>query len=121
MLHEMMHMVGRKPRDPIGLLVVASMFRENMPWLYELGMEAYRGMKDGLPEDAERAMRSFRRAIEFARHGPFPMEEMGMHPEEMQMLMREVERMVERVAPEPHAEEEPKEKPKRKKDEKESA
>ena len=118
MLREMMHMVGRKRKDPIALLMAASMFRESVPWLYELGLEAYRATKNGLSDEAERAMHSFRRAIEFARHGPFFIEEMGMHPEEMHMLMRELEHM---LAPESPPEEEPKEKPKRKKDEKESA
>lgn len=117
MIREMMHMAGRKSRDPIALLMAASMFRETMPWLYELGLEAYRASRSGLPEEAERAMHSFRRAIEFTRHGPFPMEEMGMHPEELHMLMRELERM---LAPEPLPDEELKEKPKRKKDEKEA-
>lgn len=59
MFDEMMHTFGAKPGDSIGLLVVASMFREDMPWLYELGMEAYRDTMAGLLEDAEAARRYF--------------------------------------------------------------
>jgi hypothetical protein len=118
MIREMMHMVGRKSRDPIGLLMAASMFRESMPWIYELGLDAYRAARSGLPEETDRAMHAFRLALEYTRHGPFPMEELGMHPEEMHMLTRELENMIDS---EPQPEEEPKEKPKRKKDEKESA
>jgi hypothetical protein len=118
MLDEMMHMVGRKPGDPIGLLLMASMFREDMPWLYELGMETYRAVKAGLPEDAHRAMHYFKRVVDMTMHGPFSMEDMGMHPKAMHMLMHELERAMD--SEQPH-EEEPKEKPRRKKDEKESS
>jgi hypothetical protein len=117
MLEEIMHMAGRKRGDPIGLLVMASMFREDMPWLYELGMETYRTCKTGLPDDAQRAIHRFRRVVEMTMHGPFPMEEMGMHPKEMHMLMRELEHAMNFESP---PEEEPKEKPRRKKDDKES-
>jgi hypothetical protein len=118
MFEEMRHMIGAKRGDPVGLLIIASMFREDMPWLYELGMEAYRAAKVGLSVETDRAMQSFRRAIEFTRRGPFPMEEFGMHPKELHMLMHELEHalMSEQQAPE-----EAKEKPKRKKDEKEAS
>jgi hypothetical protein len=118
MLHKMMHMFGRKPRDPILLLFFASMFREDLPWLYELGMETYRSVKDGLPEEAQRALRSFRQILEEMRHGPFEMEEMGIDAEAIHLMLGELEYA---RSSEPQTEEEPKEKPKRKKDEKESA
>jgi hypothetical protein len=118
MLEEMLHMGGGKPGSPFRLLFLASMFREDMPWLYELGMDAYRAAKSGLPEEAETAMRDFRRAMSFMRHGPFPMEEMGMDPHMMHMLTRELEHS---MSSEPQPEEEAKGKPKRKKDEKENA
>ena len=113
MLHEFTQMVGAKPGDPIGLLIVASMLREQMPWLYELGLEAYRAAKAGLPEEAERTRHQFQRAVEFLRHGPFPAEEMGLDPHFLHMLMRELEHS---MMIEPPAEEEPKTKPKRKKE-----
>jgi hypothetical protein len=118
MFDEMLHMSGGKPGDPIGLLVMASMFRDDMPWLYELGMEAYRAAKAGLPEDAERARHYFRRAVDFIRHGPFPMEEVGMDPHLLHMLMRELDRA---ISSDSEVTEEPKARPKRKKDETESA
>lgn len=117
MLEEIMHLAGRKPGDPVGVLVMASMFREDMPWLYELGMEAYRTAKTGLPEDAQSAMQRFRRAVEMSMHGPFPMDEMGMHPRDMHMLMRELEHTMDFELP---AENESNKKPKRKKDDRDS-
>jgi hypothetical protein len=118
MLDEITHMVGERPGDPIGLLILASMLREDMPWLYELGMEAYRAAKTGLPEDAEKTRRQFQRAVELLRHGPFHVEEMGIDPRHLHMLMRELERS---IMIEPPAEEEPKAKPKRKKQDKDGA
>lgn len=118
MFREIAHMVGGEPGDPIGLLVLASVFRSDMPWLYELGMEAYRASKAGLPEEAARAMRTFRRAIEKMRHVPFPMEEMGIDPRMLHMMMRELEHS---MMNEPSTEEEQKSKPKRKKDDKEDS
>ena len=61
MVHELGHMLREKPGDPIALLMVASLFREDMPWLYEIGMEAYRACKGGSPEEAVAARRRFQR------------------------------------------------------------
>jgi hypothetical protein len=95
MLHELAHMgLGEGPGDPIGLLVVASMLREEMPWLYELALEAYRATKGSSPELADRALRRFKRAWEFVSHGPFPMEEMGLDPRSLHMLVREIDHLL---------------------------
>lgn len=118
MLREITHMVGGKPGDATGLLVVASMLREDMPWLYELGMEAYRAARSDLPEEAERTRRQFHRAVEFLSHGPFMVEEMGMDPKMLHMLIRELEHsMMMEIPPE----EEPRTKARPRKGDKETA
>jgi hypothetical protein len=89
MFEELAHMVGEEPGDPIALLMVASMFRDEMPWLYELGMETYRAAKDASPEEAARAMSRFLRAAEFMERGPFGPEEMGVS-RDVFMLLREL-------------------------------
>ena len=122
MVHEIAHMVGSGPGDPLGLLVVASMVREEVPWLYELGMEAYRAARSGLPDEADKAMRQFSKAVELLGHGPFPLEEMGMDPKMLHMLMRDLEHsMMLKSSAEIPAEEEPRVKPRRKKEGKGSA
>jgi len=122
MMQEIAHMVGRGPGDPIGLLIVASMLREEVPWLYELGMEAYRVARSGLPEEADKAMRQFRRAVEVLGHGPFGLEEMGMDPKMLHMLIRDLEHSMMREPPaEMPAEEEHRVKPRRKKEGKDGA
>lgn len=95
MLHELSHMLGEKPGDPITLLVLASVFREEMPWLYELGMEAYRMAKNGTPSEAVAARKRFLKAGELMRRGPFPPEELGFDPRMMLMLVREMDHLLE--------------------------
>lgn len=103
MVHELMHVVGREGDYWARLLILASMFRDVMPWLYELGMEAYRAAKAGLPEDAHKAMRTFRRAADITLRGPFMFEEMGIHPRDMEMMMHELDRFMHREPQLPEA------------------
>jgi len=121
MVHELSHMLGGKRGDPIALLVLASMFRDSMPWMYELGIEAYRMAKDGTPEEAIAARRRFQKAAEVMRRGPFGPEEMGFDPHMMHIMMREMDHLLE-VNPdlglEPETVESPAPKSKRKKGEK---
>jgi hypothetical protein len=76
MIEDMVHRMSRRSDDPIGLLIIASLVREDFPWLYEIGVEAYRGAKSPNLERAENAMRGFRDAAEATVRGPF-MEELG--------------------------------------------
>jgi hypothetical protein len=70
MLEEIMHASG-EPSDPIGILLAASLVREDMPWLYEIAREAYRAIKAGDTETAEREGKRMRRVTEMFMHGPF--------------------------------------------------
>lgn len=117
MLMDMLHMSKRSSGDSFRFIMVASLLREDMPWLYEMAMEIYRATKAGLRDEALRAKRDLRRAMEICMHGPF-LEEMGLDPEMYHMLMHEIELL---LPSKPQAEEEPKEKLKNKKDENESA
>lgn len=108
MIEELIHMAGGKRQDPsLGMLVIASFFRDDVPWLYELGLEAYRALKSGSPREAQQAVRTFQRAAEFAVHGPF-MEEFSAS-KEMQMMLMEMPHMIEqfmrRAGPSPSDEE----------------
>jgi len=120
MVHEISHMIGEKRGDPIALLVMASMFRDDMPWMYELGVEAYRMARDGTPAEALAARRRFQKAAELMRKGPFGPEEMGMDPRMMHMMVRDLDHLLD-PEPEPESEaegQEPARKPRRKKGEK---
>lgn len=123
MLLELGHMLGGKRGDPIVLLLMASFFRDEMPWMYELGLEAYRMARDGTPDEALAARRRFQKAAEMMRRGPFGPEELGMDPRMAHMMMRELDHLLEpepKPEPELEAVEPPAPKPKRKKGEKPS-
>ncbi len=61
MIH-MTHVMAEGPDDPLVLLLAASLLRDDIPWLYELGVDAYRAASQGTPAEASRAMRRFVRA-----------------------------------------------------------
>lgn len=71
MLREMMHNVGKGPGDPINILMIASYFREDVPWIYELGRTAYNATQSNDPELSREAYERFARALDFVVHGPF--------------------------------------------------
>ncbi len=104
MMHEFGEMLGEKPGDPIGLLVMASSFREELPWLYELAMDAYRAYREGNSKAAAEAMRRFHRAASLIDRGPFPSEEFGIDSRALHMMLREWDHLFERSreeSPEP--------------------
>lgn len=80
MIEEMAHMISSRTGDPIGILIMASFVRDNFPWLYEIGAEAYRIAKKGKPENTAKAMTAFRDAADITLRGPFS-EELGLSRE----------------------------------------
>jgi len=92
MIEEMMHMAG-DPSDPVGILMAASVFRDDAPWLYELAMEVYRAVKSGDPAAIETEMVRLQRFSEFTMRSPF-MEEFGLGGKESYMFLREFPRVL---------------------------
>ena len=95
MFEELMHMSG-EPGDPVGILMAASLVRDELPWLYELAMEVYRAVKSGNAEAIETEMGRLRHFSEFMMHGPL-MHEMGFGDKESHMLAMEFPRMLEHM------------------------
>lgn len=89
MIDEMAHMISRRSESPIGLLVIASIVKDDFPWLYELGVEAYRAAKSSDYRETREAMRAFRDAADFTLHGPF-MKEMGYYPKDARAQLEEL-------------------------------
>ncbi len=96
MIDEMVHMCSRESSDPIGILIIASFLREEAPWLYEVGVEAYRTTKLGNFRASVDALKGFHRLVEHTLHGPF-MEEFMMSSKETHMMMHELPRMLEHI------------------------
>lgn len=91
MLEELTHYLGRESGDPINILVISSIFRDEVPWFYEMGIETYHAMKSGDPKQAEVALREFQRMAEFMMSGPF-MEMSEASPKTLMMIRDFLER-----------------------------
>jgi len=89
MIDDMARMISKRTGDPIGILIIASMVRDDFPWLYEIGLEAYRRAKSGNVERAQEALRTFRDAAEATVRGPF-MEELGIGSKDAHMMLRDL-------------------------------
>jgi hypothetical protein len=90
MFDEVMHMSGERG-DPLGLLMAASMVREDAPWLYEIALEAYRAVKSGDAKLIEQELTRLSRVSEFALHRGV-MEDIGSR--EAHMFVMEFPRMI---------------------------
>ncbi len=94
-IDELVHMAGGEVGDAgLVLLVTASFFREDFPWLYELGVEGYRAIKSGDAKRGRGAVRTFLRAAEATVGGPM-MEEFGPLDKETRMMLMELPHFVE--------------------------
>ncbi len=95
MFEELIHMYG-EPGDPVAILMMASLVRDDMPWLYELAMEVYRAVKEGNIEAIQREIKRLHRFSDMMLRGPF-MEEFGFGGKESHMFAMEFPRMLERT------------------------
>lgn len=90
MLRELSHMMSDNPGDPVFMLIWASLVRDQVPWLHEILLEAYRAVKSGDSEEIQEALGRLNRAVECSRRGPWA-EEMGYDPHFTHILLRELE------------------------------
>lgn len=88
MVMDLAHVIGARRSDPIHLLISASLFKEELPWLYELALEAYRGFKGRNMAEAKRAMDQYRKAVEALRDGPL-LDMLGMDSKMGYMMLRD--------------------------------
>lgn len=96
MFEEMMMGGFEDGPDPIGILIMCSLFREDMPWLYEVGLETYKAIQAGDERATERALDRFRRVAKMTTRGPW-MEDMGVSMKEMDMFMMELPSMIDHM------------------------
>lgn len=89
MFEDLLHSSEFGPRDPMHFLLLASFMKDDLPWIYELGVEAYREAMHRASK-TKTARRRFFSAVKMLRHGPF-MEAVG--DKETYMLIRELEHM----------------------------
>ena len=95
MFEELMHLSGRAS-DPVGILIAASMVRDDAPWMYELAMEVYKAVKTGDRQAIEGEMTRLRKFSELMMRGPF-MEEFGFGGKESHMFIMEFPMMLDHM------------------------
>lgn len=92
MMFERFMFGGPEANEPIGLLVLAGLIRDDIPWLYEVVVEVYRTIQSGTQKDITKMIHTVETLEEFTTRGPF-MEEL-VDSEEMHMMMHELPRML---------------------------
>lgn len=73
MMMELIHFskdIMHSGNDPLRLLMLLSFVKDDLPWLYELGVDAYQQTTRGSP-NAKQARERLRRALKMFRHGPW--------------------------------------------------
>ena len=86
MMMEIRHRIADGPNDPIQILIMASAFKDEAPWFYELALDVYRSGKSGNSEETIQAYRRFKDAAEMLRRGPF-LESFGGDSKMLHMML----------------------------------
>jgi len=79
---------------PVGLLMMFGFYRDELPWLYDIGKNLYDAMVDGNEKKTTAATRQLMRTLEIARHHPM-MEEMMMSSKEIHIFLMELPHVLE--------------------------
>ena len=97
MIQDVMAALGnRLPDAAVGVLMTATPFRDELPWIYELGVEAYRALKSGDGKRSRDALRVFQRAIEFIVQGPL-VEEFGLRDRESDIMLASLPHFIDHI------------------------
>lgn len=99
MLDEFMHMTTKEANSNISILVVASLLKEDFPWLYDLAVEVYRKLESDHPRAAD-SLIEYYKIFEHLLHGPFMWEMSGRTKDrvfEMEELMMYSRHLLERT------------------------
>lgn len=96
MFEELMHMGGMEKEDPnLSFLMMISFLKDDLPWIYEIGLETYRGLKSAKSKTEKRKLvESFERAFEMTRH-PMMREFYGMS-EDIYMFNKDIRHFIHR-------------------------
>ena len=95
MIEELVFMPYDDEGDPVGLLVLAGLIRDDIPWLYDVTLEVYRAARAGSIRDLQRLMRTVEHLDHFAMRGPWMDEFRTSH--EVEMMMHELPPMLHTV------------------------
>jgi hypothetical protein len=65
------HILGERNNNAVGLLIAISAFKDDLPWLYELGLDVYRKVNSGSStKDSSDAIQRLQEACDAVAHNP---------------------------------------------------
>jgi hypothetical protein len=96
MMMEEMSMMSPDGRSPVGVLMMFSVFRDDLPWLYDLGKDLYDAIRRGDRVHAEETAREIERVVKMVRHHPMMEEMMMMGSKDTFMFLHELPHVIER-------------------------
>ena len=82
-------------------MLFISAIRDDMPWIYEVGLELYRAMRQGNPRAIAEARDNLVEILEVTTHGPLMHELMRPEDEETFFMVRHIPEMMERFLDRP--------------------
>jgi TIR domain-containing protein len=106
---DLMHLslLGRNPRERAAAwLMFVTLLRDDLPWIYELGMEAYRVMKRERPQETRAALERFADSVETSFFHPILGETIDKSEVEAFRMVRHIPAMIRDFMPERFGEEE---------------
>jgi hypothetical protein len=97
MLEEFLyHPAMRESENPaLPLLIAFSVFREDLPWLYELAVQLSRALEQGDSRSIQAARRNIVQMVEMLHHTPIG-EMLGMRDDESMMMLHSLTHLVDR-------------------------
>jgi hypothetical protein len=95
LLEDTLHFGMKEVDGPLQILIAGSLFKDEMPWVYELCRDIYTNMRAGNFSAAKSSARAAMRTVEMIGRGPWMEETDGRS---MHLLMRELDRLSNRGA-----------------------
>ena len=93
---DLLHVLPQGFEDPLVILIFTSLFRDEIPWLYEIGREAYDSFHSRSRSRRERALAALRNAMELTSHSRIA-HMLFSGSEEALMMFRETMAMMEQT------------------------
>jgi len=89
MFEEIIHMEMELNNPDISLLMMISMLKDDLPWIYEIGLETYRGLRSAKSKvEKKKLIETFGKALEILEHPIF--REIHGKSEDIYMLNKDI-------------------------------
>jgi hypothetical protein len=88
---------GKRRGASIAWLIFLSLVRDDIPWLYEPGMEFYRAIQAGRQTEVQRARENLLRIVDFTKNSKLLYRIMRTDGEETHFLLRHLDEFIHRI------------------------